>query len=324
MNHRSEEFMSLCEQTVGLLKEKLSIPKTYKIFFLTSATECWEVIAQSMTKNKSHHIFNGAFGEKWFDYTRKILPDAESHSFNREEAIDPSRYIFNNGDLICITQNETSNGTQVTNETIARIRSNNPGHLVAVDATSSMAGIFLDFNAADVWFASVQKCFGMPAGLSVIVCSPRSMDRVKEKNEKEHYNSMTLLNSMMDKWQTPCTPNVLGIYMLMRGMKDCDYIRQVEQRLVNQHLAWSRLIDGSEAYEQLVANDSVRSTTVLAIRMKRNDGDLPGLKKSARQAGFLLGDGYGDLKKDTFRIANFPAIRQNEVRKLMRFLKNYI
>ncbi len=40
---------------------------------------------------------------------------------------------------------------------------------------------------------------------------------------------MTLLDSMMSKWQTPCTPNVLGIYLLMRVMKDVDPIRKTEE-----------------------------------------------------------------------------------------------
>jgi phosphoserine aminotransferase len=62
INHRSEEFMNLYEETVILLKSKLTIPDSYKIFFTSSATECWEIIAQSFIITDSLHIFNGAFG----------------------------------------------------------------------------------------------------------------------------------------------------------------------------------------------------------------------------------------------------------------------
>jgi phosphoserine aminotransferase len=321
MNHRSDEFVKLCEATVGHLKDKLAIPKSYKIFFLTSATECWEVITQSIVKNKSHHIYNGAFGEKWFDYTRKLRPEAEAHPFDREQQLDPSKYVFNNGDVICITQNETSNGTQVSNEIISKVRSNNPDHLIAVDATSSMAGIVLDFSNADIWYASVQKCFGLPAGLSLMICSPKAMERVSQNAEADHYNSMTLLNSMMVKWQTPCTPNVLGIYLLMRVMKDADHINATEARLRKQYQAWSKFISASKMFEPLVKNEAVHSHTVLAIRIKEGQGEMDSLKKKAKQSGFLLGEGYGDLKKDTFRIANFPAILPREIRKLLHFFK---
>jgi phosphoserine aminotransferase len=322
MNHRSDEFMNMCQKTVDLLRKKLSIPENYKVYFLSSATECWEVIAQSLIISRSHHIYNGAFGEKWFDHTRKLVPAAQSHSFDREELLDPSKYIFGDGDLICITQNETSNGTQVAGEIISSIRSNHPGHLLAIDATSSMAGIFLDFSAADIWFASVQKCFGLPAGLSVMICSPRAIERIISKGEKDHYNSLTLVDSMMDKWQTSCTPNVLGIYLLMRVMKDVDPIHKTEEKLLHRFRQWTKFLQASKSFHHLVSNEAVRSTTVLAMAMKEGF-DMQNLKTKSRQNGFLLGEGYGDLKRNTFRIANFPAIRRKEIQKLMQFLSHH-
>jgi hypothetical protein len=45
---------------------------------------------------------------------------------------------------ICLTQNETSNGTQISNEIIGEFRTRNPQSLIAVDATSSRAGVALD------------------------------------------------------------------------------------------------------------------------------------------------------------------------------------
>lgn len=319
MNHRSDEFMNLCEKTVRILREKLSIPADYRVYFLTSATECWEVIAQSLILNGSHHLYSGAFGAKWFDYTHKLVPSAKDHAFDREEILDPSKYIFNDGDLIAITQNETSNGTQVSNNIIDSVRANNPDHLLAIDATSSMAGIYLDFSAADVWFASVQKCFGLPAGLSIMICSPKAIGRMKSKGEKDHYNSLTLIDSMMEKWQTSCTPNVLGIYLLMRVMKEVDGIQKTEEKLLHRLRQWTKFLEVNKTLHHLVKNEAVRSTTVLAIAMKE-DFDMQKLKTKARQNGFLLGEGYGDLKKNTFRIANFPAIRRKEIQKLMQFL----
>lgn len=322
LNHRSDEFMRISEKTVRLLKEKLAIPVDYKIFFLSSATECWEVIAQSLTTTRSHHIYNGAFGEKWFDYALKLRPGSQSHKFDREDLIDPSKYIFDDGDLICITQNETSNGTQVDNDIIGTIRSNNPNHLVVVDATSSMGGIYLDFMAADVWFASVQKCFGLPAGLSILVCSPTAINKIKSIGEADHYNSLTLIDSMMDKWQTSCTPNVLGIYLLMKTMDDAPHIHITDASLRSRFQAWTKLLSASKAMSHLVKNEAVRSITVTAVAMKEGR-DMATLKAKAKKAGFLLGEGYGSLKKDSFRIANFPALKSGEIRKLMRFLIRY-
>lgn len=84
-NHRSKAFQELFSDTKILLKSKLNIPLDYEIVMVSSATECWEIIAQSFIQHKSYHFFNGAFGEKWCNYTRKIHPKAEAISFGLEE-----------------------------------------------------------------------------------------------------------------------------------------------------------------------------------------------------------------------------------------------
>ena len=47
------------------------------------------------------------------------------------------------------------------------------------------------------------------------------------------------------------------------------------------------------------------------------------LRAQARQAGITLGNGYGDLKPTTLRIANFPAILDEEIRQLRNFLQEF-
>ncbi|MBC8110499.1 MAG: aminotransferase class V-fold PLP-dependent enzyme, partial [Verrucomicrobia bacterium] len=87
-NHRSEAFMKICQTTLALLHEKLSIPADYAIIFVSSATECWEIIAQSFTEKNSLHAYNGAFGEKWFDYAQKIKPTSQAHFFSMETILE--------------------------------------------------------------------------------------------------------------------------------------------------------------------------------------------------------------------------------------------
>lgn len=322
MNHRSDEFVALSKQTIKLLKEKLNIPQNYIIFFTSSATECWEIIAQSLITKKSAHIYNGAFGEKWFEYTQRLIPGAKAFPFDKEGEPDAKKLEFKNTDVICITQNETSNGTQLSDKFISSLHKKNPDALLAVDATSSMAGIVLNFKSADVWFASVQKCFGLPAGLALMICSPKAMEKTKAIGEKKHYNSLIFMNEMMDKWQTSCTPNVMAIYLLMRVLKKADHIDIINKKLTERYNAWELFFLHSEKLKLLIENKEVRSTTVLTLT--GSPDDLDKVKIAARKEGFLLGEGYGAMKKETFRIANFPAIKKKEIMKLMTFLIKFI
>jgi phosphoserine aminotransferase len=322
INHRSEEFIKISEKTISLLKKKLNIPDEYMVYYTSSATECWEIIAQSLITKRSYHLFNGSFGQKWFEYTKRICSGARDYAFDKEEIMNPKKYRFGSGPgVICITQNETSNGTQVSSSGILEIKRNNPGHMIAIDATSSMAGIELDFRSADIWFASVQKCFGLPAGLGLMACSPEAVNQVKKINEKDHYNSLTFMTEMMEKWQTPFTPNVLNIYLLMRVLEDSKPIAAIHKKIVKRYDQWMEFMDSTAFMKHLIKNEDAHSYTVIPVASSPEF--VVRIKKEAKQQGFLLGEGYGDLKSSTFRIANFPAIKKKEIEKLQRFLKSF-
>ncbi|MBT1702809.1 aminotransferase class V-fold PLP-dependent enzyme [Chryseosolibacter indicus] len=322
INHRSEEFMTISEKVITLLKDKLNVPKDYTVFYTTSATECWEIIAQSLTNKRSYHIYNGSFGEKWFEYTKRIASGVRSYPFNREEIVNPKKLRFGAEEgVICITQNETSNGTQVSNDIIRQIKENNPTHLIAVDATSSMGGVALDFKAADIWLASVQKCFGLPAGLGLLICSPSAIEKALAINERNHYNSLAFMNDMMAKLQTPFTPNVLNIYLLMRVLEEVKPIEEVHAKIVKRYERWANYFSKKETLQHLIRNEEARSFTVVPVIAK--DEIVTKVKAKAKSRGILLGEGYGELKSSTFRIANFPAIKKKEIKTLQEFLSNY-
>jgi phosphoserine aminotransferase len=322
VNHRSQEFMDMCEKTIRLLKTKLEIPSDYTVFFTSSATECWEIIAQSVIAKSSYHIHNGAFGKKWYEYTKRIRGGAKSFEFDHNELINPKKLKpRKDEEVICVTQNETSNGTQVRNETLSMIKDLYSNQLVAVDATSTMAGIFLDFRSADIWLASVQKCFGLPAGLGLLICSPLAIKRVKAIGENDHYNSLGFMASMMEKWQTSYTPNVLAIYLLMRVMEDSKPIREVHEKIVRRCDDWIAFLEEKQTIRHFISNAEARSYTVIPVAA--DEALVASIKTKAKKEGILLGEGYGDWKASTFRIANFPAIKKSEIKTLKKFLDTY-
>jgi phosphoserine aminotransferase len=322
INHRSEEFMKISERTIRLLKEKLNIPQDYTIFYTGSATECWEIITQSAAAKRTYHIYNGAFGEKWYEYAKRIRSGAKQFPFDREELPNPNKYkIGGEAGVICITHNETSNGTQVPPEFIKAVKENNADHLVAVDATSSMGGIDLPFADADIWFASVQKCFGLPAGLAIMVCSPQAIEAVEKIGDRTYYNSLTFMSEMMKKYQTPFTPNVLNIYLMMRVMERAKPIKTVEEKLVKRYRKWMDFFSEQRQLHHLIRNQAAHSFTVFPVAGPPEL--LSKIKTNAKKAGFLLGEGYGELKSNTFRIANFPALKKKEIRSLQDFLHGY-
>ena len=350
LNHRSPAFMKIVEETMRLLRDKLAIPTDYHIAFTSSATECWEIVAQSLTTACSFHLIDGAFSKKWFEYTKKLkdsscsgfailnpliadfksafipfgIANLEQHRYAHR--LKPP-YDSNEADVLCITQNETSNGTQVPMEMLATFRREFSG-LIAVDAVSSMAGIALDWALADVWFASVQKCFGLPAGLAVLIYSPNALKQAEVLGERTHYNSLLFIHENFAQFQTPYTPNGLGIYLLMRVLEQVPPISELDAQTRQRALAWYRFFDeeltGSPfrvLHPANVVNGPVRSDTVIAI--EGPETAIKAIKEAAKQHGITLGNGYGAWKNTTFRIANFPAIAQEEIDRLKAFIVSH-
>ncbi|MEY4538930.1 MAG: hypothetical protein RLZZ306_687 [Bacteroidota bacterium] len=314
VNHRSQEGMEIIRGAVEGLHEKLNIPDDFHIYFISSATEAWEIIAQSLTCEKSLHFYNGAFGEKWANYAEKLIQSVERIPFKLNELPD-LQSVSNFKDVICITQNETSNGTQIKD--LKRFRKGFPESIIAVDATSSLGGIDFDYEDGDVWFASVQKCLGLPAGMAIMICSPRAIERASEINDRKFYNSLLFIHENFQKFQTHYTPNMLSIYLVKKLMQEVENISIIDKRLKLRAKKWYDFFD-NKAIKCLVENLNVRSDTVITI--EGTEDEIKQIKAITKANGITVGNGYGSWKNTTFRIANFPAIEDFEIEALMKIL----
>lgn len=317
INHRSERFEKLLKETFEVLHDKWNIPSNYTIYFVSSATEAWEIVIQSLVRTKSTHLYNGAFGKKWAHYAGSI---AESFEFSIDQSLAEVSLQLGpiKGDTLCLVQSETSNGTgqqirradyQLTDDA-----------LIAVDATSSMGGIELPWNEADVWLASVQKCIGIPAGMGLLICSPKALARARELERVTHYNDVLFLEENRRMFQTQMTPNVLGIYLVYRLTQQLPSLSEVHLATLEKMKVWTEFWDNQPDFSYLIKNPELRLPTVLALT-----GEPEKIKKMHKiclNKGIELGKGYGDWKKTSFRIANFPSHTFEDIETLIQTITN--
>ena len=315
INHRSAECMEITRGAIEGLHKKLNIPDDYHVYFVSSATEVWEIIAQSLTRQKSLHYYNGAFGEKWADYAEKLVLAIERIPFDINELPD-LKNITDFNDVICVTQNETSNGTQIKD--LKPFRMTFPEAIIAVDATSSLGGIALDFHDGDVWFASVQKCLGLPAGMAIMICSPKAIERAEQINDRKFYNSLLFIHENFQKFQTHYTPNVLCIYLINRIMLNISHISIISENTKQRAKKWYDFLE-HKGMKCLVQNPEIRSDTVITIQ--GTEEEINEIKALTKSHGITVGNGYGSWKNTTLRIANFPAIENIEIEALIKLLR---
>ena len=202
VSHRSQAFQDVYQHTVRQLRNLLNLPDNFHVFFLGSASESWERIILNLTqpKDETYHFVNGSFSKKFFSYSKGLGRRAQKYEAPFGEGFDVDKNKISDAtELISFTQNETSSGVSVPLEDIYKIREKFPEKILAVDVVSSLPFPDFDFSKIDTFFFSVQKCFGLPAGLGVWVVNDRCISKAQDLDEKgnqsgPHHNISSLLD----------------------------------------------------------------------------------------------------------------------------------
>jgi len=104
-------------------------------------------------------------------------------------------------------------------------------------------------------------------------------------------------------------------------MQDFHGSEHANAMLKERAKAYYSLLDNTVLFSPLISNEVNRSLTVVAVESTAER--IAEVKSEAKKVGILLGSGYGKWKETTFRIANFPALQQEDVDKLLHFLSDF-
>jgi len=273
-------------------------------------------VLRNLVARRSLHFVHGAFAERFARTADEVglAPVRVRSAWDR--APDPAAASApDDVELIAVTHNETSTGMAWPLAEIASLRAAHPGALLAVDVTSSFGALATDWTTADVWFGSVQKCLGLPAGLGFMVVGPRALARARERGAARGvaaWQDLVALAGKMETGQTVETPNVLAIALLGRRMARWD-LAEIERATRRK----AALVASADLpWTPFVADASWRSPTVHCMTV---DDPAPWHAR-ALAAEFRLGRGYGDLRDRCVRIATFPAHSEQDVADLLAAL----
>ena len=321
ISHRGQQFVDIFNDTRAGLRELLAIPADFEIFFFSSATEIWERIIQNCVEETSTHFVNGSFGER-FHWTAQMLgrrPTMIEAPFGVGFDISKVK-VPKNSELMGFTHNESSSGVMWQMEDIYAIGEKYPDKLIAIDVVSSIPYPNIDYEKVDLVYFSVQKGFGLPAGLGVLIASPRALSKQRDMENKGistgSYHSFKVMKSFADKGQTTETPNVLNIFLLGKVCRDyIDYgIGNIRNETDEKAQLMYSYFERHDRYKPAVQNKRDRSQTLVVIDTK---GDSKKIVKFLETQDIEVGYGYGEAKDNQVRIANFPAHSMEDVERLL-------
>lgn len=321
INHRSAQAEGYYDEAVSNLKNLMSIPEDYQVFFLSSATEIWERQLQNLVIEKSFHYCMGAFSNRFYDFAIKWGLNAQKSESTFGELPDTNPSLIpKDTELITLALNETSTGVSFPEVDIYNIRKSHPEALIAVDGVSALPVLDLDFSQVDSVYFSVQKCFGLPAGLGVWIVSPRAIKKAENKLALGHsigaYQALPNLLKNGLKHQTTFTANVLNIFLLAKVSGDMlkKGIDAIKREANYKAALLNHMVENHAKLQHFVSNRALRSKTVTVANTTEDSSLI--LDKLA-QKGFVLGNGYGSFKNKQIRIASFPTHSKEQMELLV-------
>lgn len=321
ISHRGKAYVKIQEETTDALKALLDLPDNFTVGFTASATEVWDRMSENLVDRHSLHVVNGSFSEKFYKSALALGKAAQA------EVVRPGSHVDVNSlqchekvELLSLAQNETSTGAALPIEDLATIRANYPTPLLAIDAVSSLPVPAFDFSQLDSLYFSVQKSFGLPAGLGVWTFNERCIEKAErlKTDGKYHdsYNSLLKIVKMSKKHQTTCTPNVLNIYLLGQVLKDMlnKGINQIRQESRYKSALLYQLFESHPKLNPFVSEKKFRSLTVGVAEVAGGSEQL--IAKLAKK-GLIIGNGYGEFKNKHIRIASFPTHSKEQMEMLV-------
>jgi phosphoserine aminotransferase len=310
LSHRSKKFEEFYKDTVTGLRELLNLPANYHIFFTGSATEIWERLLQNLVEENSFHLVNGSFSKRFFEVAQQLNKKPSKNEVVNGAGFSSAIEVPDDAELIAATHNETSTGVSLPLEFIYDLKTKNPKALLTVDAVSSLPFPDFDYTKLDSVFFSVQKGFGLPAGLGVWMMNDACIAKAETLLSKGvsigSYHNIPSLYTHSQKNQTPETPNVLSIYILAKVIEDMNRrgIKSIRKETEYKAALLYQTLDKHPHLSAFVKDQSFRSKTVVVAQC----GDhTEKITTKLHAKGMQPGDGYGSAKKSQLRFANFPT-----------------
>lgn len=325
ISHRSKEFEKIFSSAVDGLRELMGVPKDFHVFFTSSATEVWDRSIQNLVEKKSLHFINGSFSKRYYEIALQLGKVPVKIEAALGKAFEESYPTESEVELVALTHNETSTGVSLPMSFINSFRDQYPEALIVVDSVSSVPYPQFDFTKIDSVFFSVQKGFGMPAGLGVWIINDRCVAKAEQLLKKGmigSYHTIPALLMNARKNQTPETPNVLAIYVfnkvvedfLRRGINTIRKETEYKAAILYQSLASHSKVN------PFVTAPAIQSKTVIVAQCNEHTAALT---KFLQAAGLDPGDGYGEHKAAQLRFANFPAHSKEQFELLVDTLAKF-
>ena len=281
-------------------------------------------------------VVNGAFSKRWAEVARTLGKDVTvlevpwGRAVEGEE-LERALSASSPFDAVTLVVNETSTGVCTPLAPVAEVLRRHDRTRLLVDVVSAIAGVPLDFDRHSIDFAlaGVNKALALPPGICVMCASERYLEGARERERRAWYLDPVRTIEGHEKRKTPTTPSIPLYRALARQLEDITEGRTLPEadrgktgaaawtarfekhaRMRSRTLAWAEGRGIAPFPPAPLSSPTVSCLSAGGI-------DVAALIAGLADRGHAIGNGYGPLKGETFRIGHMGDHGEADLEELL-------
>ena len=329
IGHRTIDCSEL-QKSISEKAKQLFYTENTIVLSTSSGSGLMEASIRSCTAKKALCTAIGSFGKRWYQMavTNNVNADLIEAPLGEPIDVEKIKAHLDTGeyDLLTVTHSETSTGVANNLEEISHLMKNYPDVVWCVDAVSSLAGMKIEMDrlGIDILLTSSHKAIALPPGMAICAVSKKAYERTFSVAHRGlYFDLQDLYKRVVEKnYQYPSTPNVSMMYAL-----DYQLSRILEEGLDNRFKRHQEMANyvrtWAKKYFDLFPREDSMVDTLTVIKNTKGIS-VSDLNQKLGERGYILSNGYGDLKEKTFRIAHMGELTLADVSQLLKEIEDIL
>lgn len=324
---RTSEFSDVMFENEKLIKKFAKASDDSKVVFLTSSGSgaMETAIMNSLTPNDKALVVNGgSFGHRFVEllelhhvpYTEIKLEHGKALKAEHLAPYEGQGYT-----AFLVNKHETSTGVHYDMNLISDFCKHNHLFLI-VDCISTFLADPFDMKelGADIMITGSQKALACPPGISVMVLSPKSIERINNTKCVCQYFDLQIALKNMKRGQTPWTPAVGILRQINARLKEIDVNGGVEGEIARIGALATYFRDKIKDLPFEIVSESLSNAVTPLHPTTASAYDI--FLKIKDEYGMWICPNGGDMKDTIFRVGHIGALSTEDYDKLVAAFKD--
>lgn len=314
---RTSEFSDVMFENEALIKKFAKAPEGSRVVFITgsgSASMEASIMNTLSASDKVLVVNGGSFGHRFVELLQLHQVPFEEIALEAGTPLAKSHLEPFEGKgftAFVVNMHETSTGVLYDMKMIGDFCRRNNLFLL-VDCISSFLADPFDMESlgADIMITGSQKALACPPGISVMVLSPRALDRVSKTKCVCQYLDLQIALRNAERGQTPWTPAVGTLLQINARLKEIESNGGAEAEISRTARLAQYFRDRIKdlPFKNFSGSPSNAVTALCPTTVSANDLFL----KLKDEYGIWICPNGGDLKEKVFRVGHIGCLTEKD------------